>query len=382
MNAINFTYHNKRSITGILFFFCKKTIEKRALCNFFYEKDNWLGDVLEVISDRKFPVDDNNDGIVDYYKADVIQAQDYYPGGFLKPGRNFNSNAYRFGQNTQEKVDDISGVGNHYTAEFWEYDPRTIRRWNIDPVVKPWESPYACFNGNPIFYSDPTGLDGEGPNGECPGDVQICEDGTKEKYTAKGWEPASDPKTMDFSKSGVEFMKKQEGFVGHVYNDAKGANSKYYEENDHNVTIAGKVVVGKPTIAYGHLLTETENVNCVYENGITGKQGETLLKNDIKTSVDAVKSAVRIPLTQYEFDAIVDFTYNVGQGSLASRKGFKGSEFLKELNKGNPDAQLMMNYHKPVLVIPRRDDQINLFNTGTYTFRLYKYDKNFKRKDK
>jgi len=28
-------------------------------------------------------------------------------------------------------------------AEFWEYDPRIGRRWNINPVGKEWESPYA-----------------------------------------------------------------------------------------------------------------------------------------------------------------------------------------------------------------------------------------------
>jgi N-acetylmuramoyl-L-alanine amidase len=54
-------------------------------------------------------------------------------------------------------VNEISGVGNHYTAEFWEYDPRTIRRWNLDPVRVAWESPYAAFRNNPIFFNDPNG---------------------------------------------------------------------------------------------------------------------------------------------------------------------------------------------------------------------------------
>jgi hypothetical protein len=66
---------------------------------------------------------------------------------------------YRYGFNTQEKIDEISGEGNHYTAEFWEYSPRTGKRWNIDPVLKVWESPYLCFSGNPIMYSDPKGDD-------------------------------------------------------------------------------------------------------------------------------------------------------------------------------------------------------------------------------
>lgn len=40
------------------------------------------------------------------------------------------------------------------TAEYWEYDSRTGRRWNIDPIVKTWESPFACFSDNPILNND------------------------------------------------------------------------------------------------------------------------------------------------------------------------------------------------------------------------------------
>jgi hypothetical protein len=66
---------------------------------------------------------------------------------------------YRYGFNGMEKDDEIAGSGNSYTAEFWEYNPRIGRRWNIDPVVKPWESSYACFANNPTLYIDPRGND-------------------------------------------------------------------------------------------------------------------------------------------------------------------------------------------------------------------------------
>jgi hypothetical protein len=89
---------------------------------------------------------------------------DYYAGGMALPGRSFNQNAYRYGMNGQEKDDEI--FNGAYTAEYWEYDSRIIRRWNTDPVVKPWESSYACFRNNPIYYSDPSGLDGEKPKGK------------------------------------------------------------------------------------------------------------------------------------------------------------------------------------------------------------------------
>src|SRR5690554_4189653 len=66
---------------------------------------------------------------------------------------------YRFGFNGQEKVNEIAGIGNHMTATFWEYDTRLGRRWNIDPVVKPWESGYAVMGNNPIWNIDPNGDD-------------------------------------------------------------------------------------------------------------------------------------------------------------------------------------------------------------------------------
>jgi hypothetical protein len=57
------------------------------------------------------------------------------------------------------KDDEIQGVGNSYTAEFWQYDARLGRRWNVDLVVKPWESTYASFANNPVWFIDPSGAD-------------------------------------------------------------------------------------------------------------------------------------------------------------------------------------------------------------------------------
>ena len=110
--------------------------------------------------------------------ADIINTTDFFNYGMLMPGRSFNAPDYRFGMNGQEKDDEISGVsGANYTADNWEYDSRLGKRWNIEPVVKPWESPYATFSNNPIFNSDPTGAasvpsdenstSAVGENGEC-----------------------------------------------------------------------------------------------------------------------------------------------------------------------------------------------------------------------
>ncbi len=75
------------------------------------------------------------------------------------PERSFSSPVYRYGFNGQEKDDEVSGEGNTNTAEYWEYDTRLGRRWNIDPVIKVFESPYASFANNPVWFADPFGLD-------------------------------------------------------------------------------------------------------------------------------------------------------------------------------------------------------------------------------
>lgn len=72
--------------------------------------------------------------------------------------------------NGQEKEDAL--FNGAQSAEYWMYDSRIGRRWNIDPVVKPWESPYACFANNPIWFSDVKGDDatqtGDKGKGKAP----------------------------------------------------------------------------------------------------------------------------------------------------------------------------------------------------------------------
>jgi hypothetical protein len=75
------------------------------------------------------------------------------------PERTWSSDSvsYKYGFNTQEQDNEIYGVGNSYTAEYWQYDSRLGRRWNVDPRQVPSFSPYACFANNPIWFSDVMG---------------------------------------------------------------------------------------------------------------------------------------------------------------------------------------------------------------------------------
>lgn len=78
------------------------------------------------------------------------------------------------------------------------------------------------------------------------------------------------------------------------------------------------------TIGFGHT---GPDVHCGMV--ITQAQAEAYLKADIKAASDAVNHLVTIAIGQGEFDALVDFAYNVGIGALT------GSTLLRDLNAGD-----------------------------------------------
>lgn len=56
-----------------------------------YELTNHLGNVQVVISDRKIPVDSTQNDTIDYFMADIIYVNDYYPFGMLMPERTYTA---------------------------------------------------------------------------------------------------------------------------------------------------------------------------------------------------------------------------------------------------------------------------------------------------
>lgn len=90
--------------------------------------------------------------------------------------------------------------------------------------------------------------------------------------------------------------------------------------------VAYEDIVGVWTIGYGH----TGDVNP--GDVISEEDAEMLLRADLAEAEDAVNDYVDVDLEQHEFDALVSFTFNVGQGN------FRGSTLIKLLNAGNRDA--------------------------------------------
>lgn len=74
--------------------------------------------------------------------------------------------------------------------------------------------------------------------------------------------------------------------------------------------------VGKPTIGYGHLIRPGETFN----GPISQQQAEALLRKDLADTEQGIAKAVRVSITQGQFDALASFVFNLGRGGFALQR--------------------------------------------------------------
>ncbi|HMJ48141.1 MAG TPA: RHS repeat-associated core domain-containing protein, partial [Ferruginibacter sp.] len=126
-----------------------------------FELNNHLGNVLATVSDKKLGHDDGN-GTIDYYDADIVTANDYYPFGMQMPGRKYSANSsYRYGFNGKENDNEVKGVGNQQDYGERIYDPRIGKFLSVDPLAGeyPMLTPYQFASNRPIDGVDQDGLE-------------------------------------------------------------------------------------------------------------------------------------------------------------------------------------------------------------------------------
>jgi lysozyme len=81
------------------------------------------------------------------------------------------------------------------------------------------------------------------------------------------------------------------------------------------------------TVGFGHT-SAAGNPVVTSDLVITKAEAEEILKRDLVQYEDAVRKLVKVVLTQSQFDALVSFTYNVGEAQ------FSRSTLLKRVNAG------------------------------------------------
>lgn len=114
---------------------------------------------------------------------------------------------------------------------------------------------------------------------------------------------------MQTSDNGLALIKKSEGFRGNAYPDPATGAKPY-------------------TVGYGTTVYPSR-MPVKLGDKVTEQQADAYLRNDVKKFEAAVSNAVKVKLTQGQFDALVSFTYNVGPANMAS------STLIKKLNAGD-----------------------------------------------
>lgn len=108
---------------------------------------------------------------------------------------------------------------------------------------------------------------------------------------------------MQISKEGINLVKFFEGLRLKAYQDEGGVW----------------------TIGYGHTAGVKAGDSCTQE------QADRWLKDELENAADFVRNSVEVELTQGQFDAIVDFVYNLGP------RAFKYSTLRSLIQSGQMD---------------------------------------------
>jgi lysozyme len=159
---------------------------------------------------------------------------------------------------------------------------------------------------------------------------------------------------MKIGEKGIALLKHSEGCILHPYMDVAGVWTIGY---------------GHAILYHGNQLKGKENKLLAFSlyPGFTPEDSENLLKLDLNDR-EVKLSRLNISINQDQFDALMDFIYNIGWG------GFLNSTLLKRIKTGIGDiteAFLMWNKAggKVVedLVFRRKSDAL-LYTTGELKF--------------
>lgn len=144
---------------------------------------------------------------------------------------------------------------------------------------------------------------------------------------------------MQISPEGFMELVGHEGIVRRRYRDSTGV---------WTYGIGHTAMAGPPDPA--NILTEQPFINVLQ-----------LFKDDVKKYEKRVNDALKVPVLQHQFDALVSFDYNTG--------GIFKAAITKSINAGLilQAGDQFLNWSKPPEVIPRRKREQKLFRIGEYS---------------
>jgi GH24 family phage-related lysozyme (muramidase) len=158
---------------------------------------------------------------------------------------------------------------------------------------------FGPVNGSSVWYIPKNDCVVEGPQTE-PAKPKP----TPQPTSSPASTPSSSSQQRRINQAGLNLIKQFEGLRLEAY----------------------RCPAGVPTIGYG----TTANVKM--GDRINAQKAEELLKRDLQRFERAVSNAVKVPISDNQFSALVCFTYNVGYGALQK------STLLKYLNQGKYQA--------------------------------------------
>jgi lysozyme len=178
--------------------------------------------------------------------------------------------------------------------------------------LQAWLSQHGVLSTNPVS-GEPWHL--EAPAGDLRRLAdRIQREHEKERDRIKRLNARKPPAHRKLSDDGLGLIAGFEGFVPYAYNDA----------------------AGHATVGYGRLLhmgpvtqADRDKYGTKSNPKVTKAQALKWLREDAKQAEGAVRSTVRVPIRQQEYDALTSLAFNIGSGAFGS------STLVKELNKGH-----------------------------------------------
>jgi len=159
------------------------------------------------------------------------------------------------------------------------------------------------------------------------------------------------------SPAGVHMIAGFEGFCPNLYDDAMPGCG------------LGR---GNCTIGYGHLVHSgpcngTDASEAPFLAGLTRPQAEVLFANELVRFVNDVGTAITVPISQAQFDALVSFHFNTGRLNALS-PSINANNFAAVPGIMNQFVNARINGVMTRLggLVTRRAGEGVLFSTGVY----------------